>query len=62
LACLASSSPAFAQKKPLRVSMTLSEIPKTSSQPNGGFEGYRFTGYTIYDATAEVFASASSRC
>ncbi len=32
--------------------MTLSEIPTTSGQPDGGFEGYRFTGYTIYDALA----------
>jgi peptide/nickel transport system substrate-binding protein len=41
---------AFAQSKPLRVGMTLSEIPTTSGQPDGGFEGYRFTGYTLYDA------------
>ena len=41
---------AHAQKKPLRVGMTLSEIPTTSGQPNGGFEGYRMTGYTLYDA------------
>lgn len=41
---------AWAQSKPLRVGMTLSDIPTTSGQPNGGFEGYRMTGYTLYDA------------
>jgi peptide/nickel transport system substrate-binding protein len=41
---------ALAQGKLLRIGMTLSEIPTTSGQPDGGFEGYRFTGYTIYDA------------
>ncbi len=53
LCCLAlatSSGLAAAQSKPLRVGMTLSEIPTTSGQPDGGFEGYRFTGYTMYDA------------
>jgi len=44
------AGPAWAQTKPLRVGMTLSDIPTTSGQPNGGFEGYRMTGYTIYDA------------
>ena len=43
---------ALAQGKLLRVGMTLSEIPMTTGQPDGGFEGYRFTGYTLYDALA----------
>lgn len=47
---LALPGAAVAQKKPLRVGMTLSDIPTTAGQPNGGFEGYRMTGYTIYDA------------
>lgn len=50
VAALTFSASAYAQKKPLRVGMTLSEISTTTGQPNGGFEGYRFTGYTIYDA------------
>lgn len=50
IAGLALSGSALAQKKPLRIGMTLSEIPTTSGQPNGGFEGYRMTGYTLYDA------------
>ena len=47
---LALSAPALAQKKPLRVGITLSQISTTSGQPDGGFEGYRMTGYTLYDA------------
>ncbi len=43
------SGSALAQKRPLRIGMTLSDISTTSGQPNGGFEGYRMTGYTIYD-------------
>lgn len=34
----------------LRVAMTASDIPLTTGQPDNGFEGYRFLGYTIYDA------------
>ncbi len=50
--CMALAAPgaALAQSKPLRIGMTLSDIPTTSGQPNGGFEGYRMTGYTLYDA------------
>lgn len=50
VASMALSGSALAQKRPLRVGMTLSDIPTTSGQPNGGFEGYRMTGYTLYDA------------
>src|SRR3546814_2013203 len=34
----------------LRIGMTAADIPLTAGQPDNGFEGYRFTGYTIYDA------------
>ena len=34
----------------LRVGMTASDIPLTSGQPDRRLEGFRFTGYTIYDA------------
>ncbi|WP_142848040.1 ABC transporter substrate-binding protein [Telmatospirillum sp. J64-1] len=34
----------------LRIAMTSSDIPLTTGQPDSGFEGYRFLGYTIYDA------------
>src|SRR3982074_826295 len=49
LATLAPSGTALAQKKPLRVGMTLSDIPTTTGQPNGGGEGNRMTGITLYD-------------
>jgi peptide/nickel transport system substrate-binding protein len=49
LATLATSGTALAQKKPLRVGMTLSDIPTTTGQPNGGGEGNRMTGITLYD-------------
>lgn len=41
---------AWGQSKPLRVGITLSQISATNGAPDGGFEGFRFTGYTIYDA------------
>jgi ABC-type transport system substrate-binding protein len=41
--------PAFSQGT-LRIGMTAADIPLTTGQPDQGFEGYRFAGYTIYDA------------
>src|ERR1044072_7262200 len=43
-----SATPAFAQGT-LRIGMTAADIPQTTGQPDQGFEGYRFAGYTIYD-------------
>ncbi len=34
----------------LRVGMTAADVPVTFGQPDNGFEGFRFIGYTIYDA------------
>src|SRR5215218_295812 len=45
----ASATPAFAQGT-LRIGMTAADIPQTTGQPDQGFEGFRFAGYTIYDA------------
>ena len=44
----ATASPAFSQGT-LRIGMTAADIPQTTGQPDQGFEGYRFAGYTIYD-------------
>jgi peptide/nickel transport system substrate-binding protein len=33
----------------LRIGMTAGDIPRTSGQPDQGFEGNRFTGLTMYD-------------
>jgi peptide/nickel transport system substrate-binding protein len=49
LAALLSAGPASAQGT-LRIAMTVADIPLTTGQPDQGMEGYRFTGYTIYDA------------
>lgn len=49
VACALAGGTVWAQSKPLRIGMTLSDISTTSGQPNGGFEGYRMTGLTLYD-------------
>jgi ABC-type transport system substrate-binding protein len=49
VACCLVVSPALAGGT-LRLAMTASDIPLTTGQPDNGFEGYRFFGYTIYDA------------
>ena len=41
---------AAAGEKTLRIAMTASDIPLTTGGPDNGFEGFRFTGYTLYDA------------
>jgi peptide/nickel transport system substrate-binding protein len=33
----------------VRIGMTAADIPRTSGQPDQGFEGNRFTGFTMYD-------------
>ena len=51
---------AVAQDKILRIGMTAADIPRTSGQPDQGFEGNRFTGMTIYDSlTAWDLSSAT---
>src|SRR5260221_6360690 len=44
-----SAVPALSQGT-LRIGMTAADIPQTTGQPDQGFEGFRFAGYTIYDA------------
>jgi peptide/nickel transport system substrate-binding protein len=44
-----SSPPARAQSV-LRVAMTAGDIPDWTGQPDQGFEGYRFVGWSLYDA------------
>src|SRR6185437_5482444 len=41
---------AQAKQKVLRVGMTLSDIPYTAGQTNGGAEGLRFVSMSMYDA------------
>ncbi len=49
VAMLAPATPAQAQTT-LRVAMTAGDIPDVTGQPDQGFEGYRFVGYTLYDS------------
>ncbi len=48
-AALAAANPGQAQTT-LRVAMTAGDIPDVTGQPDQGFEGYRFVGYTLYDS------------
>jgi peptide/nickel transport system substrate-binding protein len=45
----------------LRIGMTAADVPLTTGQPDQGFEGYRFAGYTIYDALANWDLSSSTK-
>ncbi|KNZ32888.1 MAG: ABC transporter substrate-binding protein [Methylibium sp. NZG] len=53
LGLLATSLPAHAQEKVLRIAMTAADIPRTLGQPDQGFEGNRFTGIPMYDALTQ---------
>jgi len=46
---LGTAGPAAAEKV-LTIGMTAADIPRTSGQPDQGFEGNRFTGIPMYDA------------
>jgi ABC-type transport system substrate-binding protein len=48
-AALAAATGAQAQTV-LRIGMTAADVPATTSQPDSGFEGNRFTGLTLFDA------------
>ena len=37
----------------LRIGMTAADIPATTSQPDSGFEGNRFTGITMFDGLTQ---------
>src|SRR5919199_3870734 len=52
LAVLLWPPPAAAQGRGgiLRIGMTAADIPYTGGIPDQGFEGYRFIGYSLYDA------------
>ncbi len=55
-----SAMPAFSQGT-LRIGMTAADIPLTTGQPDQGFEGYRFAGYTIYDALVNWDLSSADK-
>ncbi|MSP47416.1 MAG: ABC transporter substrate-binding protein [Xanthobacteraceae bacterium] len=45
----------------LRIAMTAADIPKTSGQPDQGFEGNRFTGIPLYDALTHWDLSSATK-
>ena len=51
LSCAAMAGSASAESV-LRVAMTAADIPDYTGAPDQGYEGYRFAGYTMYDALA----------
>lgn len=55
------ASTAMAQEKVLRIAMTAGDIPRTSGQPDQGFEGNRFTGIPLYDALTHWDLSKSDK-
>ena len=46
---VALAGPAVLAQGTLRIGMTAADIPATTSQPDSGFEGNRFTGWTLFD-------------
>jgi peptide/nickel transport system substrate-binding protein len=52
---------ALAQEKVLRIAMTAADIPKTTGQPDQGFEGNRFTGIPLYDALTQWDLSSADK-
>src|SRR5947209_10451710 len=45
----------------LRIGMTAADIPQMTGAPDNGFEGYRFCGYTLYDALCNWDLSSASK-
>lgn len=45
----------------LRIGMTATDIPLTHGSPDNGFEGFRFTGFTLYDALVNWDLSSADK-
>lgn len=45
----------------LRVAMTAADVPATTSQPDSGFEGNRFTGITMFDGLTQWDLSSADK-
>ncbi len=56
-----SATAAMAQEKVLRIGMTAADIPKTTGQPDQGFEGNRFTGIPLYDSLTQWDLSSADK-
>ena len=56
---LSVSGGAGAEQAPLRIAMTMADIPLTNGAPDQGTEGIRFLGYTVYDPLGPLGSVAS---
>ena len=45
----------------LRIGMTAADVPATTSQPDSGFEGNRFTGITMFDGLTQWDLSSADK-
>jgi peptide/nickel transport system substrate-binding protein len=54
-------APSAQAESVLRVAMTAGDIPDWTGQPDQGFEGYRFVGWSLYDALINWDLSRSDR-
>ena len=45
----------------LRIGMTAADIPQMTGSPDNGFEGYRFCGYTMFDALCNWDLSSADK-
>jgi peptide/nickel transport system substrate-binding protein len=62
LTAVLSSGNAFAAGPPLRIAISLSDIPRMWGAPDGGFEGLRFGGYMVFEGlTAWDLSSADKQ-
>jgi peptide/nickel transport system substrate-binding protein len=52
---------AYAGDNPLRIAISLSDIPNLWAAPDGGFEGVRFGGYPLFDALVMWDLSAADQ-
>src|SRR3954471_16992802 len=60
-ALLAGAAGSATAESVLRVAMTAADIPDWTGAPDQGYEGYRFAGYTLYDALALWDLSSSDK-
>ena len=58
---LSATAERAAAGSPLRIASSLSDIPNLWAAPDGGFEGVRFGGYTIFDALVLWDLSSADR-
>ena len=52
-AAMMTAAPASAAQ-PFRIAISLIDLPRMWGSPDGGFEGMRFGGYTVYDFAAHL--------